>query len=261
MSGILGAMTNTPQQPPAGWYPDPAGSGGERFWDGVAWSQSTRQKVAPQPTPAPSAGAPAGYGSPSPHVGQQQPYSGGQQPYGAQQGYGSADSGRIPRLAGFWWRVLGYFIDGLVVGVVAMVLAWPLGILARASAAFGTWWRELMIWAENPVNPQPGMPAELNEALFQMVLLQTVIWIIYRILMYRTKAATLGMMAVGTRLVPASDENATLSWGTIIVRAIASPVLYAITLVSLVNGIMAAFTARKQTLADMIAKTLVLKIR
>ena len=44
-------MTNSPQQPPAGWYPDPAGSGGERFWDGVAWSQSTRDKAAPQPAP------------------------------------------------------------------------------------------------------------------------------------------------------------------------------------------------------------------
>lgn len=271
MSGILGAMTNTPQQPPAGWYPDPAGSGGERFWDGVAWSQSTRQKVAPQPTPTPSAGTPAGYGSPSPHVGQQQPYSGygqqpyaqnyGQQPYGAQQGYGSADSGRIPRLAGFWWRVLGYFIDGLVVGVVNWIVASAIGLNARMMRLIEQWLNDVIIWSENQSGPAPELSPELTGIVWQVTMVQTVIWIIYRILMYRTKAATLGMMAVGTRLVPASDENATLSWGTIIVRAIASPVLYAITLVSLVNGIMAAFTARKQTLADMIAKTLVLKIR
>lgn len=28
--------------PPAGWYPDPAGSGGERYWDGQTWSNATR---------------------------------------------------------------------------------------------------------------------------------------------------------------------------------------------------------------------------
>ncbi len=47
--GRFWGMTHTPQ-PPAGWYPDPAGSDGERFWDGVAWSQATRDKPAPPPT-------------------------------------------------------------------------------------------------------------------------------------------------------------------------------------------------------------------
>jgi hypothetical protein len=28
--------------PPAGWYPDPAGSGGDRYWDGSAWTAHTR---------------------------------------------------------------------------------------------------------------------------------------------------------------------------------------------------------------------------
>lgn len=27
------------QEPSSGWYPDPAGSGDYRYWDGVAWSQ------------------------------------------------------------------------------------------------------------------------------------------------------------------------------------------------------------------------------
>ncbi len=27
--------------PPAGWYPDPAGAGGQRWWDGTAWTTHT----------------------------------------------------------------------------------------------------------------------------------------------------------------------------------------------------------------------------
>ena len=31
-----------PPLPPAGWYPDPAGSGRQRWWDGKAWSEHLR---------------------------------------------------------------------------------------------------------------------------------------------------------------------------------------------------------------------------
>lgn len=36
--------------PPAGWYPDPAGSGGYRYWDGTQWSeQPVVSKIPKQP--------------------------------------------------------------------------------------------------------------------------------------------------------------------------------------------------------------------
>jgi hypothetical protein len=34
---------------PAGWYPDPAGGGGQRYWDGAAWTEHTAAAPAPQP--------------------------------------------------------------------------------------------------------------------------------------------------------------------------------------------------------------------
>jgi hypothetical protein len=47
---------------PPGWYPDPAGGPGQRWWDGYAWSESV---VVPQQPPAPPwAGAPPPQGPP-----------------------------------------------------------------------------------------------------------------------------------------------------------------------------------------------------
>jgi Protein of unknown function (DUF2510) len=37
----LPSSASTPESamPPAGWYPDPAGSHGQRYWDGRAWTE------------------------------------------------------------------------------------------------------------------------------------------------------------------------------------------------------------------------------
>jgi hypothetical protein len=37
---------------PPGWYPDPAGGPGQRWWDGYAWNESVVTPVAPPPPPA-----------------------------------------------------------------------------------------------------------------------------------------------------------------------------------------------------------------
>ncbi|MBB1509366.1 RDD family protein [Tessaracoccus sp. MC1756] len=284
-------MTNTPQQPPAGWYPDPAGSGGERFWDGVAWSQSTRDKVAPEAapgaTPGGSTGA-SGYGATQSYAGppqqreqpqqqySQQPYGQqpqygqqpyqpqyGQQPYGGVQGYGAGyGAQQLPRPAGFWWRVLGYFLDGLVMMIPTFIVASALGITNSLSALTERWTREFIIWSESQSGPMPELAgAEWNSLLLQVSLVQVAVWVVYRIAMYAWKSATLGQMAIGARTVPAANPDAKMGWGTIVLRSIVSPVLYALSFIGLINGLFAAFTPRKQTLADLIARTVVLKIR
>jgi hypothetical protein len=52
---------------PAGWYPDPANPGGQRFWDGNAWTHDVSGPAEPAPAapaapvePAPAAD-PAAY--------------------------------------------------------------------------------------------------------------------------------------------------------------------------------------------------------
>jgi len=50
-------MTDTPM-PPDGWYPDPAGGGGTRRWDGSAWTDEVRPAADEQADAAPLASPP-----------------------------------------------------------------------------------------------------------------------------------------------------------------------------------------------------------
>jgi hypothetical protein len=48
-----------PAGTPAGWYADPLGVAGARYWDGAAWSDTIRDSPGPEPLPPPAASAPA----------------------------------------------------------------------------------------------------------------------------------------------------------------------------------------------------------
>jgi hypothetical protein len=52
----------------AGWYPDPAGSGGLRWWDGFTWSDQVQPAVQPSAAPAQAwdGGQQWGVGAPEP---------------------------------------------------------------------------------------------------------------------------------------------------------------------------------------------------
>jgi hypothetical protein len=80
-------------QAPAGWYPDPSGAPGQRWWDGGAWSTN----VAPAPPqPVGSAAVPVGaVGSASmPVAGGQPTASPYMYPTGTPQGYPGGAGGR-----------------------------------------------------------------------------------------------------------------------------------------------------------------------
>ena len=92
-------MTNVP----AGWYPDPAGSPQQRWWDGSHWSQTTQAT----PTANPYASTTNPYAPMQPY-GAVQPYAPAGSHYGAQQ----APEGTNPTTVWAWliafWPLIGF---------------------------------------------------------------------------------------------------------------------------------------------------------
>lgn len=57
-------MTNSPGGVPAGWYPDPEGKPGQRYWDGANWTDQSRAAMPPSPMPPSSMSYGSGGGAP-----------------------------------------------------------------------------------------------------------------------------------------------------------------------------------------------------
>ena len=126
--------------------------------------------------------------------------------------------------AGFWWRALAYFIDGIV------VLAITIPIILLLAAVLG------------------------SESIVPNLVSIVAGWLYFSFMESSGKQGTLGKMALG--IIVTDVNGGRISFG----RATGRYFGKIISMIILYIGFfMAGFTARKQGLHDMMAGTLVLK--
>ena len=132
---------------------------------------------------------------------------------------------------GFWIRVVAYLIDGFLLGIVGVVLG----------AAFG-----ISMVAGDFQDYDPTF----NLVSFAIG------WLYFALLESSERGATVGKMAMGLRVVTGDGQRLTFlnATGRYFAK-ILSAALFCI------GFIMVGFTERKRGLHDMLANTLVIKVR
>jgi len=225
---------------PQGWYPDPAGGAGLRWYDGAQW---TGYAAPPASDASVLATAPA---------------------------LPTAPDGRP--LAGWGSRLGAYVIDSLVVGAVATVLGIPWWIqVVRAYAAFLD---ELTSAAEagrTPATDSLDLYADIAGPLVVLTLITLVVGLVYHAAQLRVRGSTLGMRAVGIEVCTWEQRGGQLPWRAVLVRwatfygvGILSVVPFLGWLVSLyviLAGLWPLWDGRRQGLHDKAAGTVVVRSR
>jgi uncharacterized RDD family membrane protein YckC len=143
---------------------------------------------------------------------------------------------------GFWIRFVAYMIDGLVVSVAGV-------LIVAIFAAF-------VVLTGLEYDDEEHAPEIIIGVILMIVAFIVINWLYEALMTSSPRGATLGKMALGMRIVRA--DGAQLSFGRATARHFLKVMITP--LVPLAIGyLMAAFTARKRALHDVLADTLVLK--
>lgn len=257
-------------QIPAGWYPDPdpaqTTAGTQRYWDGQQWTAHVQAPTYPSPqTPVPDAPTYPTYpsGSAGPPAYAQYPGT----------GYPDASTSRLTTpdgqpLAGWWSRVGALLVDGLIVWLVAGLLASPW--LSQVFSAYGDLMSEAFAAAEGGgAMPDPNaLLRQLAFPLFVVSMIRLAVGFVYHVGFLRWKAATPGKLLLGLR-VRRRDTPGPLPWGTVLLRWVGQ---FGYSLIALVPGVGGVFgfypvvdllwplwDGKKQALHDKVAGTNVVR--
>jgi len=229
-------------QTPPGWYPDPdpasAGQPGRlRYWDGATWTEQVHD-----PAPPIYGQQPTGYYAPSPY----------QDNYAY---YDVANRDTTPDgvpLAGWWWRVLALFLDGLIQLPLFALAAAPLVALQ-----WDTWsrWIDDLQYAADNNTADPPMPG----AFWLLILVAIVVQLAYQFLFLLWKQATPGKLITGLRV--RLRERPELPAGAIGMRMLGVFLLGLCWIGQLLDYLWPLWDGKRQALHDKMAKTNVVKIR
>ncbi len=158
----------------------------------------------------------------------------------AELGAAQAAAGR--RYRGFWFRVLSYLLDSMILGVLLA----PLQFWVFGSMAF-------TLQANNPAQLQANLPGFFMRSLL-LDLVTLGVTIAYATLMIGRWGATLGLMAIEARVV--NRDGTPLGYAKALGRAFAI-ILSGVTLG--IGFLMVAFDEQKRGLHDRICDTLVVQ--
>ncbi len=202
-------MSELPAGP--GWYEDEHDPLLLRYFDGVVWTSHTTTRRSPtadastigRATPGVipgRAGNPGAWSQPTPQ-GQQGPgqwQSGGMPPYSPnpyQQGAILPD-GAV--LAEWWRRLFGRLIDGIIVGVVTLVIAIP--FVLQAMSTLSDFFDQTVRAAENggTAPSQAAFASDFAQVIVPITLIGIVVSLVYETVFLTMKNATPGKMMVGT---------------------------------------------------------------
>jgi len=223
-------------QPSAGWYPDPAGSGDERYWDGASWSDVTR--------PDSRSAKPVDHGGVGIYSTITQPWAGA-------------------RYASWGSRVAARILDGLILAIPSYLLIELL--VPGLYKSFEAWMYDLIKAAQAGKSYPGEIPMELLNSLTTAGIAVMVLGVLYRALFIAGFGATLGKMALRIYVTRTDDSSArTPGFVRALVRALADELIgyfsgILLFLPTLINYLMPLFTEKKQTLHDMMARTIVVK--
>jgi len=149
--------------------------------------------------------------------------------------------------AGFWMRFVASVIDGVLLGIVNIIILVPflslVGITAAARAS-----------DVDMENEGAGLMIALLSTYFISMLAVVIAgWLYFALMESSARGATLGKMALGLRVTTLGGDR--IGFGRATGRyfgKILSSILF-------IGYIMAAFTAQKQALHDMMAGCLVIR--
>jgi uncharacterized RDD family membrane protein YckC len=147
------------------------------------------------------------------------------------------------RPAGFWRRFWGLIVDRFVIGIVLF----PIGMLFGIQFLAWPRWDAETFGVEQLV--------ALIAGSLTMLLIRTVVeWLYAALLQSSSRQATLGQMLLGLKVTDLDGRR--ISFARASGRHVAS---FLSALILCIGYLMCAFTAKKQTLHDLIASTLVLR--
>jgi uncharacterized RDD family membrane protein YckC len=196
-----------------------------------------------------------GYGAYNPTPTYQYPHYGG----GNYRGPATADG--VP-LAGWWWRVLAVFLDGLLLNIFSLLYA---QFLPDYTSGLQRWMDDYLNAASRGSLNLPDLldpKYDLLQPLMIQVAVSLVVALLYNTAMLSFKGATVGMMACQLRVVPVDHGLHTggLPLGKAFLRPLAYSILMFIPVVGFINLLFPLWDKGRQTLHDKIVATQVVRL-